>query len=155
MIYWCPCATIPLPVVSLSWSWSATIWKWWISLVVAVSGYRRAKIFKNGSSKICGRQSLRNLKKYSLLKADHNWPFFNTLSQIFIRQSSETVFHQGKIDLYKYFWYIYFLFISLRFCLDNFNIVRSQARLWRWNQRCPFCPVYFFFVNSLIYVWIF
>ena len=26
------------------------------------------KVFKNGSSKICGRQPLRNLKKYGLLK---------------------------------------------------------------------------------------
>ena len=29
------------------------------------------KVFKNGSSKICGRQPLKNLKVYGLLKADH------------------------------------------------------------------------------------
>ena len=32
------------------------------------------KIFKNGQSKICGRQSLKNLKWYGLHKAGHN-PF--------------------------------------------------------------------------------
>ena len=29
------------------------------------------KVFKNGPSKICGKQSLKNLKGYGLLKADH------------------------------------------------------------------------------------
>ena len=30
------------------------------------------KVFKNGPSKICGRQSLKNLNGFSLLKADHD-----------------------------------------------------------------------------------
>ena len=29
------------------------------------------KVFKNGTSKICGRQLLKNLKRYDLPKADH------------------------------------------------------------------------------------
>ena len=29
------------------------------------------KVFKNGPSKICGKQPLKNLKEYGLLKADH------------------------------------------------------------------------------------
>ena len=34
------------------------------------------KVFKNGPSKICGRQPLKNLKGYGLLKqADHTYPF--------------------------------------------------------------------------------
>ena len=30
------------------------------------------KVSKNGPSKICGKQPLKNLKGYYLLKADHN-----------------------------------------------------------------------------------
>ena len=33
--------------------------------------YIWAKVFKNGSSKICGRQPFKNLKWYGLLQADH------------------------------------------------------------------------------------
>ena len=29
------------------------------------------KVFKNGPRKICGKQPLKNLKGYELLKADH------------------------------------------------------------------------------------
>ena len=29
------------------------------------------KVFKNGPSKVCGRQPLKNLKGYGLLEADH------------------------------------------------------------------------------------
>ena len=29
------------------------------------------KVFKNGPNKNCGRQSLKNLKRYGLTKADH------------------------------------------------------------------------------------
>ena len=29
------------------------------------------KVFKNGPSKICGRQPLKNFKRYDLPKADH------------------------------------------------------------------------------------
>ena len=34
-------------------------------------GFRWNEISKNGPSKICGRQSLKNLKEYGLLQADH------------------------------------------------------------------------------------
>ena len=34
------------------------------------------KVFKNGPSEICGRQPLKNLKGYGLLKADHNPSIF-------------------------------------------------------------------------------
>ena len=37
---------------------------------------KREKVFKNGPSKICGRQPLKNLKGYDLLKADHAHSIF-------------------------------------------------------------------------------
>ena len=39
------------------------------------------KVFKNGPSKICGRQPLKNLKGYGLLKADHT--LSNVLKAVF------------------------------------------------------------------------
>ena len=34
------------------------------------------EVFKNGPSKICGRQPLKNLKEYGLPKADHTPSYF-------------------------------------------------------------------------------
>ena len=41
------------------------------SSYVTTQLYKWAKVFKNGLSKICGRQPLKNLKGYGLSKADN------------------------------------------------------------------------------------
>ena len=51
------------------------------------------EVFKNGPSKICGRQPLKNMKGYGLPRADHTLkgchpqisfgPFLNILSQMY------------------------------------------------------------------------
>ena len=53
------------------------------------------KVFKNGPSKICGRQSLKNLKGYGLLKFFKGCrpqillgPFLNSLSHFFMSMKS-------------------------------------------------------------------
>ena len=47
-----------LPLQEMGWSKNIGINIW-------------AKVFKNGQSKICGRQPLKNVRKYGFLKADH------------------------------------------------------------------------------------
>ena len=43
---------------------------------VTVAGFNWEEVFKNGSSKICGRQPLKNLKGYGQPKADHTPSIF-------------------------------------------------------------------------------
>ena len=50
------------------------------------------KVFKNGPSKICGRQPLKNLKGYGLPKARH------TSSNVL-----KAVFHSHYLSILKYF----------------------------------------------------
>ena len=46
-----------------------------VGLTFGLTTYLWDKVFKNGPSKICGRQPLKNLKRYGLLKADRSTPY--------------------------------------------------------------------------------
>ena len=46
------------------------------------------KVFKNGPSKISGRQPLKNLKEYSLLEASLLGPYLNILSHLWVLKVS-------------------------------------------------------------------
>ena len=48
-----------------------------ISCNLLISSNRSVKAFKNGPSKICGRQILKNLKWYSLPRRPYHFKFFN------------------------------------------------------------------------------
>ena len=85
------------------------------------SVYIRDKVFKNGPSKTCGRQPLKNLKRYDLLKICFSWPyhfkffkgclpqillspFLNTLSHIFGWNSWVLYFGNSTIYVISSFW---------------------------------------------------
>ena len=50
------------------------------------------KIFKNGPSKIFGRQPLQNMKVYGLLKARKKWNMFRKITSLFIEEVLKKIF---------------------------------------------------------------
>ena len=70
----------------------------------------RDKVFKSGPSKICGRQPLKNLKRYGLPEADFKYfkgclpkillgPLLNALSHLLYERSIFSDIHGGKMKL--------------------------------------------------------
>ena len=67
------------------------------------------KIFKNGPSKIFGRQPLQNMKVYGLLKARKKWNMFRKITSLFIEEVLKTCcfFSEVPIELVyekDHFW---------------------------------------------------
>ena len=76
------------------------------------------KVFNNGSSKICGRQPLKNLKWYGLLKQILHGPFLNTLSHI-IKVSLLLIlkrFHSLLVCFHVDFLQVNFGWLAIFFC---------------------------------------
>ena len=60
------------------------------------------KVFKNGPSKICGRQPLKNLKEYDLLSRPYSFKFFiRGLPHVLLGPFLDTLSHLTVLHIHK------------------------------------------------------